>query len=291
MSDPVPPFSALRALEAASRHRSFTRAAQELNITHSAVSQSIKRLEGELGARLFERRGGAMEPSDAALRLAQSYFDAAQSLGQAIREISGQGAEQSLTLGLPADVARLWLAGRIGRLTEALPDVRVEVLTASQGRTRDVELTLDRAARSGDQVLCDLAVFPVCAPGYAAGRGLTRIGAIAGAPLLGAPDLGWRGWIQHYAPGVEINEAHVFDDVGVALEAAAQGGGVALAHILVAEPFLVSGQLQVLPFAAPGDLQFLFRARTVSEPVSRLFMWLKLEVGRSLALLRGRLEP
>jgi LysR family glycine cleavage system transcriptional activator len=90
MAERVPPFSALRAVEAASRHRSFTWAARELNITHSAVSQSIRRLEADLGAVLFARSGRAMEPSEAALRLAQTYQEAAKSLGEALRGITGE---------------------------------------------------------------------------------------------------------------------------------------------------------------------------------------------------------
>lgn len=90
MTDSPPPFSALRALEAATRHRSFTWAARELNVTHSAVSQAVKRLETELGTRLFERRGGAMEPSEAARRLAESYSAAAQQLTELIRDIAGE---------------------------------------------------------------------------------------------------------------------------------------------------------------------------------------------------------
>jgi LysR family glycine cleavage system transcriptional activator len=90
MAERVPPFSALRAVEAASRHRSFTWAARELNITHSAVSQSIRRLEADLGAVLFARNGRAMEPSEAALRLAHSYQEAAKSLGETLRGITGE---------------------------------------------------------------------------------------------------------------------------------------------------------------------------------------------------------
>lgn len=92
MPAPQPPFSALRALEAAARHRSFSSAARELNVTHSAVSQAVRRLESELGAQLFERRAGGMEPSEAARRLAASYSAAAQQLSEVIREISSADA-------------------------------------------------------------------------------------------------------------------------------------------------------------------------------------------------------
>ena len=67
----LPPFFALRALEAAARHKSYSRAAEELSVTHGAVSQQIRRLEAELGARLFERRGNAMMPTAEAERLAR----------------------------------------------------------------------------------------------------------------------------------------------------------------------------------------------------------------------------
>jgi LysR family glycine cleavage system transcriptional activator len=90
--DAPPPFSALRALEAAVRQRSYTRAARELQVTHSAVSQAIRKLETEVGARLFERRGGAMEPSEAALKLASSYSAAARAMKETIEEISDLAA-------------------------------------------------------------------------------------------------------------------------------------------------------------------------------------------------------
>jgi len=66
----LPPFFALRALEAAARHRSYSRAAEELSVTHGAVSQQIRRLKAELGAQLFARRGNAMIPTPAAQHLA-----------------------------------------------------------------------------------------------------------------------------------------------------------------------------------------------------------------------------
>jgi len=89
------PFSALRVLEAAARQRSYTRAAQELQVTHSAISQAIRKLEAEVGARLFERRGGAMEPSEAAVKLAEGYTAAARTMVEAMASVSRVQAEPS----------------------------------------------------------------------------------------------------------------------------------------------------------------------------------------------------
>src|SRR6478672_10305977 len=80
----LPPFFALRALEAAARHRSYSRAAGELAVTHGAVSQQIRKLEAELGAPLFRRQGNGMIPTPEALRLAERVAAAQAMLGEAV---------------------------------------------------------------------------------------------------------------------------------------------------------------------------------------------------------------
>src|SRR4051812_27529161 len=126
----LPPFFALRALEAAARHRSYSRAAAELNVTHGAVSQQIRRLEAELGERLFERRGNAMIPTPSAERLAAGVRRSVDSLHEALAEFSGGYQHDPLVVSIDPQFASRWLPARLPRLLAdpagAHLDVRVE---------------------------------------------------------------------------------------------------------------------------------------------------------------------
>src|SRR5437868_14362861 len=112
----LPPFFALRALEAAARHRSYSRAARELAVTHGAVSQQIRRLEAELGARLFERRGNAMVPTPDADRLAAGVARGLGVLGDAVAEFAAAAERDPLVVSLDAQFASRWLPSRLQRL-------------------------------------------------------------------------------------------------------------------------------------------------------------------------------
>src|SRR4051812_39820779 len=114
----LPPFMALRALEAAARHRSYSRAAEELHVTHGAVSHQIRRLEEELGAALFHRRGNSMEPSRVALELAARVADALELLRRAVDDATDGQSKESLVISAEPGFARRWITPRLVRLRE-----------------------------------------------------------------------------------------------------------------------------------------------------------------------------
>lgn len=288
MSDRPPPFTALRAVEAASRHRSFTSAARELRITHSAVSQSIRRLELDLGTRLFERKGGAMEPSSAALRLAQTYSEAQESLSRAMREVLGPQGGAILGIAMPALLGRLWFSAKIGRLNEALPDVEVQVSTREGGEGADIALAWSPKAVKG--ALCELFYLPLCEPGLAAKLDGAQPKALLGSPLIAdAPD-SWGLWAARWAPSAKAPRAHLFDDPAMALDAAAQGGGIVLSNVFAAESYLASGRLAALGLEVSAGQWLTARVQAspeAAEAAERFVMWLRLELRRSQALAQG----
>src|SRR5215207_7132865 len=112
----LPPFFALRALEAAARHRSYSRAAQELTVTHGAVSQQIRRLEAELGARLFERRGNTMIPTPDAQRLAVEVARGLGVLKNAVGDFHAAAVRDPLVVSLDTQFANRWLPSRLQRM-------------------------------------------------------------------------------------------------------------------------------------------------------------------------------
>lgn len=292
-----PPFSALRAVEAASRHRSFTWAAKELNITHSAVSQSIRRLEADLGTPLFQRRGGAMEPSEAALRLASTYSEAAQSLERTLREITGSTLTGVLSVAMPASLGRLWFGGKLSRLAEAMPDLKVDIRTwgaEGQAAGSDVSIIFAPAeGREADAVSPEIQLFPVCSPVILKDRDLSTAALVVRAPLIAADGASWQLWSERFTIPA-VSPAFTFDDPGMALEAAVQGAGVLLTDVFVAEALLDSGKLVALPLEAPTGRRMLLESREAagkSDLISRFSLWLRLEVGRTLALHAARRLP
>jgi LysR family glycine cleavage system transcriptional activator len=289
MSDRSPPFTALRAVEAASRHRSFTSAARELRITHSAVSQSIRRLEADLGTRLFERKGGAMEPSSAAMRLAQTYSEAQEALSKAMREIVAPRATASLSVAMPAAFGRAWFASKIGRLNEALPDVDVEIRTRDDEQGGDI--VLEWARKAVKDSLCELIHLPMCTPDLVARMGVPEPRGIIRSPLIADAATSWSAWAARWLPDANPPRAHAFDDAGMALEAAVQGGGVVLSNVFAAESYLASGRLVVLGFEVPAGAWLVARTQPApgaADAVERFVPWLRSEIGRSLALARAK---
>ena len=263
MADRGPPFAALHALEAACRLKNYSLAGEELGVTHSAVSQTVRRLEQAYGVRLFRRDGLQMSPSPAALALAAAYRQAAGVVLQAGRDLKARTDEGVLVLSTMPSVAKLWLGPKLRRLRDALPDVTVEVRT-----TRDLANLytdgVDVALRVGEgrwpglraELLFEEYVFPVCSPEF-----LERHNALKGddacvaqGPLIREDVDLWPIWFA--AAGVappDLLKGPVYDDSALTVEAAAAGLGVALVRRLHAQEALDAGRLKRISSVAVKD--------------------------------------
>jgi LysR family glycine cleavage system transcriptional activator len=251
MADRGPPFAALRALEAACRLKSYSLAGEELGVTHSAVSQSMRRLEQAYGQRLFQRQGFGMEPTAAAITLSVAYRKAARIVADASETVKAQDSEPVLVVSTLPSVARLWLGPRLKRLRDNLPDLAVEVRTSRELANLETD-GVDVAMRFGYgdwprlrvEPLFDETAFPVCSPEFLARHALGDDAAIArSALILEDIDL-WTSWFAAAGvPGPSPLRGLAFDDAAMVIEAASAGLGVALVRRLHADEALEAGRL------------------------------------------------
>jgi len=264
-----PPFAGLRVLEAASRHRSYSLAGEELGVTHSAVSQTIRRLEDAYRVKLFRRQGMQMSPSQAALRLAQAYREAARIVDRVGVDVASQSEGRRLVLSTLSSVAKLWLSPRLARLSDALPDVTVEVRTGRELANLETD-GVDIALRFGDgdwpglhiEPLFDEVVFPVASPEFIARHFIGSDADIARLALILEDTPLWEQWFE--TAGVAAPSplrGLAFDDAAMVVEAAAAGLGVALVRRLHADNFLESGRLKRVS------------ATSVTTPFSCYLVW------------------
>ncbi|WP_055049053.1 transcriptional regulator GcvA [Devosia sp. A16] len=205
MSDHLPPLAAIRAFEAAARHLSFTRAAQELGMTQAAVSYQIKLLEERVGAPLFLRRPREVALTEAGTRLAPEVNRAFDILREAFVDL-GQREHGTLIVNTMHTFAAQWLAPRLGIFQLRHPEIAVRLETT--GRLVDfAREEVDVVVRAGKGKwpgltavkLIDVRFTPMLSPALAASIGGVHEPAdILKLPLLDADDAWWIFWLDAY---------------------------------------------------------------------------------------------
>lgn len=265
MPDRLPPLNALRAFEVAGRHLSFSRAAQELNVTPAAVSHQIKTLETYLGVPLFRRRARGIVLTEAGQQALPAMSDGFASLAAAVAALRQADTSQPLIVTVQPSLAAKWLVPRIEHFRARYPGIEVRI--DATGRlvdfhSEDVNVGLRYGA--GDypglhvEQLPAQEVFPVCSPALLSGEHPLRTpGDLRHHTLIhlywqefaGSAVADWRAWLSAVdVTDIDPYAGPRFSQESMALQAAVAGHGVALVRTYIAADDLAAGRL-VRPFA------------------------------------------
>jgi DNA-binding transcriptional LysR family regulator len=248
----IPPIQCLLSFEALARLRSVSQAGEELNVTPSAVSHRIRQLETQLRRKLFARADFSLT-ADGAAYLAQ-VRPALKALAQAPGASSDPGVTQ-LRLAVTPTFSREILLPRLALFRHAYPEVEL-ILQVSipllnvTAEDADLEIRFGAGGYSGVEELRILSdeVFPACSPEYlhefGPFDGFASAESVARARLIRSPLEPWRTWFD--ACGIDLpepREGSQFNDVGLMLDAAVAGFGVALTRSKLGLAWLDSGRL------------------------------------------------
>jgi LysR family glycine cleavage system transcriptional activator len=269
----LPPLNGLRAFEAAARHLSLTRAAEELHVTPAAISHQVKGLESYLGVKLFRRANRSLLLTDAGQACLPGLRQGFDRLAEAIEAVRARDESGPFTVSVPPSFGAKWLVTRLDRFTRKHPgyDVRLD---ASMRLVDLLREGVDIAVRYGsghyegmrvDCLMSEVAI-PVCSPRLLEGNPPLRVPEdLCRHTLLhhtapyqddNYPD--WRMWLQ--AAGVtscDLGRGPTFSMASMAVQAAVDGQGVALVgNVLVADD-IAAGRL-VRPFELSFPVQFAY---------------------------------
>lgn len=257
MARRLPPLNALKVFEAAARHLSFTRAAEELFVTQAAVSHQIKALEEFLGLKLFRRRNRSLLLTEEG----QGYFldikDIFSDLSYATEKVLERSAKGALTISLPPSFAIQWLVPRLSDFNSSHPDidVRIKAVDMEDGSlTDDVDVAIYYGRGNWPGLRCDLlyqeCLLPVCAPTLLTGaKPLQSLSDLRHHVLLhDRSRKDWKAYAKEYhLSDINLDHGPIFSHSSMVLQAAAHGQGVALGNNVLAQPELESGRL-ICPF-------------------------------------------
>lgn len=293
MSHDLPPLNALRAFEATARLNSVSQAAEQLHVTHGAVSRQLKVLEEHLGVSLFVKDGRGLKLTDAGMRLRDASAEAFERLRTVCAELTQSTADAPFVLGCSGSLLARWFIPRLGRLNADLPDLRLH-LSAGEGDLDprrpglDALLVFAEPPWPADMQVFELTserIGPVMSPRFA---GFDRLKTAPPSALLNESLLhttsrpqAWPSWVQQSGLDAKaLKYGQGFEHLYYLLEAAVAGLGVAIApEPLVAED-LKAGRL-VAPWGfseTPAHLALWLPKRAADGRARQLAHWLKNEL-------------
>lgn len=263
----LPPLNALRAFEAAARHLSFTRAADELAVTQAAVSHQVKALEEWLGLRLFERENRTIYLTREGQRYLPAVRAALDTLAEATRRLTQGDARGALTVSVLPSFAAKWLLPRLNGFRQSQPEIDVRISSADHlvdFAREDVDL----AVRMGNGQWTGVTsikfleenLFPVCSPNLLQGPHPLRRPEDLKFHTLLHDDMrqDWRTWLLAAGvEGVDPSRGPGYTDSSLVIQAAVEGQGIALGRSALAASDLAQGRL-VKPFEVTLPATFAY---------------------------------
>jgi len=246
------PLGSLQAFVAAARAGNLTRAAGQLNLTVSALSHQLKKLETRLDRRLFERGPRGVKPTTEGQRLLDAVGPHLESIERALGNLKVRAGDSLAVTTLPS-MASSWLIPRLGRYSALHPEVQLSL--HSSVSVVDFEADpIDAAVRFGPgnwpgviaEHLFDDWLTPVVSPALLEKHGTPTLDRLGAWPLLGDPSDRWRIWFERFGGAAPRRYVASFSDSEMLLRAAAEGIGIALGRLTLAQALMDAGRVVTL---------------------------------------------
>lgn len=300
----LPPLNALRAFEAAARHLSFKKAAEELFVTPGAVSRQIGNLEFFVGQKLFARQNGKVTLTEAGHTYCREITEALGHIAAATATVSRRAPRHVLKVKLPPTCATRWLVPRLASFHALHPEISVQVMTSHEPvdfRLEDVDVAIWYAKGPDPTFHCELlfpeVLIPVCTPALAlqiaakTPRDLVR--HVLLHSILRPND--WRHWFE--AAGIHdfrIDREILFDNSSLTYEGAMAGLGIAVAQGAFVREELERGRLTVpidLPLDSEWGYYLLYPRDRPGAKIRAFHSWISEEGHSTRATLPRPLLP
>ena len=294
MARRLPPLNALSSFESAARHLSFSKAADELHVTHGAVSRAVRHLEDYLGVQLFTRATRSISLTLAGANYAAQVRDILDQLASATAATKGENSTGILSISTLDSFASRWLVPRLFGFRRLHGDIDVR-LSTSERLADFVADGIDIAIRYGRgqypgleaELLMQEDLFPVCSPALLAGTHPLRTPADLKYQTLIHDDfhIDWSMWLRAAGiTGIDAHRGPRLTSSGQALQAAALGEGVVLGRSGLVGDDLAAGRLvRPFEFKMPAGLAYylVYPPRAIQRKKVKAFRdWLFAEIER-----------